>query len=857
MKSKTGSAYFKDQMLFIGFGLAAAYWTIVSIIYILLSKDVGFFEGLFALDMGETASRLVALCFFVIFGSHAQFTMNQRKQAEEALQASEERYRTIIEGIEDGYYEVDIPGYFRFFNEATCRILGRSADELDGSNIRQALDEDSAMRLFDTFNKVLVSGNPNDIECSFSFKDGTKRFVEASVSLVKDRKGAPVGYRGILRDVTRRKQSESLQQAKAAAEEASRAKSEFLANMSHEIRTPLNSIIGLVELVLENDLPPQQRQDLEVVMSSSHTLLSVINDILDFSKIEAGKLDLEETSFSLREFLGESLKIMGPKAHEKKLELAYRVEPGLPDRIMGDPTRFRQVVLNLVGNAIKFTGEGEVVVSVKAEQQTEEELVLRIGVRDTGIGIPREKQNGIFNAFEQADHSTTRKYGGTGLGLAVSSRLVSLMGGRIWCESDPGFGSTFYFTALFGIDPIKKEEEGLLSEENVRGVRVLVVDDNATSRQIIVEMLESWKMHPDAASSAKEAQKLIETNSEKPFELIIIDSDMPETDGLSLTRWIRKYEKFKSQVIMMLTSSYHRKMIQNGELAINASLMKPIRPSELLVAVMTTLGMRKPDIADLRDSAVESMVEGRKLKILVAEDTLFNQKFILRLLDKWGYEGVIAENGRLAVEAFKKERFDLVFMDVQMPEMDGFEATALIRDFEKTTGSHTPVIAMTAHAMKGDRERCLEAGMDSYVPKPISAGKLHETIKSLLAEDGPEEGQNDAAKELFEMSGKEALFAAFDNDLSLLKESISLFLSEYPGLLVEIRQAIESGDSKLLERKSHALKGMLRTFQAEFQAETAFALEKKGKNEDLQHASADLEKLSAGIEELVRRLKKI
>ena len=850
MEFKQANLNFKDQMLFIGFGLAAAYWGLESLIYILVSKNVGLFQGIFALDLGETASRLLALCFFVIFGSHAQYTMNQRKEAEEALQSSEERYRSIIESIDDGYYEVDLPGYFTFFNESTCKILDRPATDIEKINIRDALDEESAMRIFDTFNKVYVSGNANEIECSFTLKDGLKRFVEASISLIKDRKGTPSGYRGILRDITRRKQAESLQQAKAAAEEANRAKSEFLANMSHEIRTPLNSIIGLVELVLETDMRPEQRQDLEVVMSSSHTLLSVINDILDFSKIEAGKLDLESTTFSLREFLGESLKIMAPKAHEKKLELAYRVEPGLPDRLLGDPTRFRQVVLNLVGNAIKFTNEGEIVVSVKSERQGEDEIYLRVSVRDTGIGIPKEKQNSIFNAFEQADGSTTRRFGGTGLGLAVSSKLVNLMGGQIWCDGDPGFGSTFYFTILFGIQPIKEEEVGLLSEENVSGVKALVVDDNATSRQIIVEMLESWKMEPIAASNANEAKKFIEQQNQsgQPFELTIIDSEMPETDGLSLAKWIRQKDHLKSQVIMMLTSPYHRKMIRSKDLGINASLMKPIRPSELLVAVMTALGMRTQDAAIASVSATnQSAINDRKLKILVAEDTPFNQKFILRLLDKWGYEGVVVENGRLAVEAFQKEYFDLVFMDVQMPEMDGFEATASIRAHEETSGSHIPIIAMTAHAMKGDRERCLEAGMDAYVPKPISANKLHETIHTLLADslqvDAVEKRQEGSST----LPGPEALLRAFDNDQELLKTSIELFVSEYPQMLKDLMDAVQTHDSKKLERKAHALKGMLRSFQADSLADMALDLEKKGRKGNDIHLDDELKKLSSEI----------
>ncbi|MBW2192987.1 MAG: PAS domain S-box protein, partial [Deltaproteobacteria bacterium] len=441
-----------DNMVFIGLGLAVVYWLLESFMYTMLADGAGFFHRLIGFDVSGILMRMLVLCFFMIFGSHAQYIINKRREIEEELQESEEKYRTIIESAEDGYYEVDTHGNLTFFNDSLGNILGYSRDEMKGMNIRRSLDDDNTKKVTDTFNTVYSTGRTIKVtDWTMVRKDGEKRFVEPSVSLIKE-KGEPVGFRGFLRDVTQRKKTQTLKQAKLAAEGASRAKSEFLANMSHEIRTPLNSIIGLIELMLETDLAADQREDLNVVISAAYALLSVINDILDFSKIEAGKLELEEMPFELRNSLGESLKIVAAKAQEKRLELAYHVELDVPDYVIGDSARFRQIVLNLVGNAIKFTETGEIIVSVEREE-TDTGDFFHFSVKDTGIGIPLDKQETIFSLFEQADGSTARKYGGTGLGLAVSSQLVGLMGGRIWVESEPGQGSTFHFTTRFDIHP--------------------------------------------------------------------------------------------------------------------------------------------------------------------------------------------------------------------------------------------------------------------------------------------------------------------------------------------------------------------------------------------------------------------
>jgi len=742
MKIELKKHFISEKMVFIGFGLAAIYWILESFLYIFSPSQVGFFEWLFGGNVGGIWTRLIVLCLFVFFGSHAQYTLDRRKRAEEALQKSEEKYRRIIESIEDGYYEVDLTGNLTFLNDPMLIILGRSRDECMGMDLFDSMDEENAGKVFKIFNNVQRTGIAvNTLDCVLTAQDGSKRHVEASVSLKKNSKGESIGFMGILRNVTERKKAEELQQAKLTAEAASRSKSEFLANMSHEIRTPLNSIIGFVEMILETDLTPEQRESLDIVMSSSYALLSVINDILDFSKIEAGKLELEETPFNLRDFLADSLKIIAAKAHQKGLDLIYRVAPDGPDGLIGDPARLRQVVLNLVGNATKFTDKGEILLSVHVEHQTDNEVLLHFAVKDTGIGIPKEKQESIFFVFQQVDGSTSRRFGGTGLGLAISRQLVKLMGGRIWLESEAGQGSTFHFTARFTLSPDAEDVFKATLDDRTHGVKVLVVDDNATYRHIIQETLKSWNMLPLVTSETGEARKMLiqaqETGS--PFDLILIDSSMSDPDGLSLARWIKTQENINVKVIMMLTV-LRRSQIDFQELGIQSTITKPVRSSDLLDAIQIALdglkSLPEPEVSLKVQDRISEPV-GRPLRILVAEDNLFNQKFIFRLLERWKHQVVIVANGRLAVEALSQDKFDLVLMDVQMPEMDGFEATVEIREREKRTGNHIPIIAMTAHAMKGDREHCIEAGMDAHVPKPVSATHLLEMIQKLFpAEPG-------------------------------------------------------------------------------------------------------------------------
>ena len=835
--------HFWDQMVLIGFGLAFFYAVFDSVLYIFLSYDVNFFQRLLGENITAVGSRIAIICLFVIFGSHAQYTINLRTAAEDALRESEEKFRTIIESTPDGYYEIDRDGNFHFFNDSICNILGYPREKIASLNQLDLLDDANERKLKETFSKVWDSSRPvTSLSWTLADKTGTLRFVESSVSLLKDPTGIPVGFGGFIRDVTQRRRAEAMYRAKLSAEAANKAKSKFLASMSHEIRTPLNSLIGMVELMLTSDLRPEQREDLGIVKSSAYSLLSIINNILDFSKIEAGRLVLEKTPFSLRQCVDEALKITGIKSHEKGIELAYRIAPRVPDRVLGDPLCLRQVLLNLIDNSIKFTDKGEVIVDVTTRSQTRQEIELHISVVDTGIGIPKDRQRSIFGAYIQGDPTTLGQYRGTGLGLAVSAQLVDLMGGRIKLRSQPGRGSRFVFTARLSIQQDGGSPKPDELHRALAGRKALVIDDNDSARNITAQLLEDLQIKVTAASGGPQAKEIL-TQSQidnNPFDLLLIDSDLPENDGFALAKWIISQQISSAGIIMLLTFPHLKRKPELEMMGITASTIKPVGASELETIIASNLGIDGA-FAELsaHPSRKAALQPSRSLNILVAEDTYFNQKFIQRLLKKWNHRVTIVENGRETLQALEKETYDIVLMDLQMPHMDGLEATIAIRKSEKQHGAHLPIVALTAHAIKSDRRRCLEAGMDDYISKPIDTDKLFDTIERLTRIPDPTANIENEPAGL----NQDSLLDAFDGDWDFLQEVVEVFLSDYPRLIADLRRAHRQMDSDTLIRSAHSLKGIMRNLQVDPAAELAFALEKKGRDgifDDVAEAIDDL-----------------
>jgi PAS domain S-box-containing protein len=823
--------------------------------------------------------------------------ITERKQAEAAVLAERQRLFDVLETLPAGIRLLTPDHQVAFANRSSCEKFG----EPNGRHCYEyCFGRTEPCECCETYS-VLKTGRPHRWELTsgdgsviaahvfpFTDGDGSPLILEMDLDITEQRKAEAalkevnerLEQRVAERTAALSESEEALREAKEAAEAASRAKSEFLASMSHEIRTPMNGVFGMLDLALEMEIPVEQRHYLERARASADLLLRVINDILDFSKIEAGRLDLEMGPFSLAETLGETIKGFGPQAHRKGLELALHVQPGTPDDLVGDTLRLGQILINLLGNAVKFTDRGEVILEAGVESVTEEQVSLHFAVTDTGPGIPPDKQRIIFGAFAQADGSMARRFGGTGLGLAISARLVEMMGGRIWVESEVaghseyplaggGSGSTFHFTACFGRQreaAVKPKAERI----DLEGMPVLVADDNETNRHILSEMLANWRMGPTAADSGGAALAELKRAAAagEPFPLVLLDAVMPDLDGFVVAQEIKRDPALAGATIMMLSSGDGAgEVARCRELGIAVYLRKPVKQSELLDAILTALGkladhdheymVPEPE-ATAVTAGTGALDVPHSLRILVAEDNEFNQELAASLLRKRGHAAVIAGNGKAALAAWEKDPFDLILMDVQMPDLDGFAATQAIRAKEAAQGGHVPIIALTAHAMKGDRERCLAAGMGAYVSKPIRASELFETIGRLLPVDlkaakvrphpeGPQRTVLDV----------DTALAMAGGDRELLMEMAQWFLNQCPKLLGEIRESVQRGDAHVVEQAAHKLKASVGSFGARRAYQAALRLEELGEAGDAkgcQQAFPEFEEAVMRVQEAVAEL---
>ena len=789
--------------------------------------------------------------------------ITERHLVEEALQESEEKFRSISDSAQDAIIMMDPEGKVSFWNKAAEKIFGYTSEEAMGKDVHLLITPKRFhVACFRSLKAFRLTGQGNavgkTIELEALRKNGDEIPVDLSLSVVKI-EGAWNAI-GVMRDITERKATErALEAAREAAEAASQAKSEFLANMSHEIRTPLNGVVGMTGLLLDTSLTPEQREYADAISSSADSLLCLINDILDFSKIEAGRVEIETVDFDLRTPVEETSDMVAIKAQEKGLEFHYLIHPTVPTALRGDPGRLRQILLNLAGNAVKFTEKGEVFLDVNRQEETESRVTVRFSVADTGIGIPKDRVDRLFKSFSQVDASTTRKYGGTGLGLAISNRLAEMMGGRIGMESQEGRGSTFWFTATFEKqpEPQQREEEPL---EDVRGVRVLVVDDNATNRLVLREQLRSWGcIVEECAEAAKVLGKLRNARAGgKPFRVAFLDMQMPEMDGETLARRIKKDPKVRNTILILLTSIGKLGTASRlQEIGFAACLTKPLKKSQLYNCLVSVLGARllergEPGDAAQAGPAPRNAARRPKARILIAEDNAVNQKVALHMLQKLGYRADAVANGKEAVKALEMIPYDLVFMDVQMPEMNGFEATAMIRDPTSSVRSHSvPVIAMTAHAMKGDQETCLEAGMDDYIPKPVKPSALQRVLEKYLGSDedpdrptAPDNGPGRMSVEIRQIQ------ETADGDKAFEQELIELFLSDNQRHLLDLVSAFEARDADAARQLAHTIMGASASAGAKGMQEIAGRLEQVKTREGMLQAKPILEELNSEFEQV-------
>jgi PAS domain S-box-containing protein len=811
----------------------------------------------------------------------------ERRKAEQALWESEQLYAQIALNASDVLYVYNTAsGVIDWFGQID-RALGYNEGEFPRTYEAwvSALHPDDRGRATEALADSCRSGLAFNEEYRIARKDGSYVFWSDCGRPIYDHKGRPAKFIGACTDITERRQKEeALRRAMEDAEAANRAKSQFLANMSHEIRTPMNGIIGMTQLALETNLSSEQRGFLSTVRDSAETLLALINEILDFSKIEAGKLTLSPAPLNLRHLVEEALLTLAIRADEKDLDLECRIPPELPVEMIGDPIRLRQIIVNLVGNAIKFTHSGEVLVTVSIDPSpaASPEVLLHFEVSDTGIGIPADKLGAIFEAFTQADNSTTRNYGGTGLGLTICRQLVELMGGHIWVESRPGRGSHFHFTARLTLDPSTNSSPSSSSPSPSPGptvqpspaqlpanLPVLVVDDNSNTRAILEELLRNWRCQPTVVDSGTAAQAALDAAAERsePFAIALLDSTMPRPDGFEVAAHWQEHPSSAKSVVMMLSPGAQVDGVSRCRaMGINSSVTKPIRQSDLLDALLSALGARKPEVVLAPVPRGPEFRPSRALSVLLVEDNPVNQRLALRLLQKWGHSVTAAGNGRQAVELAEKHSFDIILMDVQMPVMSGLEAAVILRRREIQTGRRTPIIAMTAHALESDRQRCFDAGMDDYVTKPINTARLFTAMEGFFvsSDAAPTIETVPAPNRVSPTSRSDAPASAgpahnvvvfdravalqrVDGDTDLLKEVAALFLADVPTLLRDLRGTLERGEASGFERAAHTLKGAAGNFGAGPVQQLASRLETLGRARQLSEAAPLLAQLETQL----------
>jgi len=777
----------------------------------------------------------------VVQGSFAMMTdITNRVQSEQLLQetyqnveSEKNKLVSMIEGMDEGVVFADENLVVTEINSWLLKAVGQTREQVIGKKLESFHPEPVSKKIEDLFERYRKQESTDTFVVNRKLL-GLDLLLRVQPIFRNDQ------FAGAILNVIN---ITDLVKAQRTAEAASRAKSEFLANMSHEIRTPLNAIVGTLELLSDSELTKEQSDFLSMANSSADSLLGVINDILDFSKIEAGKLELNEIDFNLINTVETISDTMARRAQEKGLELLFHVRPDVPVVLKGDPGRLRQILINLLGNAVKFTQQGEIILEIRTVSAKDEKAVLKFSVSDTGIGIPKEKLEHVFESFSQADGSTSRNYGGTGLGLTISRQLVELMGGSLTIESEQGKGSTFSFTVRFDLGSAKE----LIVTDTVislEGLPVLVIDDNDTNRLILHDCCLSWGMRVVEAASGKEGLvKIREARTgQDDFRLVLLDRHMPEQDGFYVAEKIKEEFELEKMTIMMLTSGGQRgDAARCRDIGIAGYLVKPIKQSELYNAVVSVLSgtaMENRKSLVTRHTIREDL---SRLHILLVEDHPFNRKIALAILQKRGLAAKICKNGKEAVETLQKGDFDLVLMDIQMPIMDGYQATGAIREREKTTGEHIPIIAMTAHALTGDREKCIQAGMDDYITKPIKPDilikKIGKWAKAKISSPEkltPPAGRDD--------SDLKPLFEKYETDMDFLRELAEMYIDITPEELDSIEKALNERNFEKIEKVAHSAKGAAMNFGLEKLGDLFFALEKAGKKNDFDAATDSLNK---------------